>query len=291
LPRNATATELKGGKHQTIAFGLVNVPVRIKPVEVTKRQRTISANFICGEHMEKARQVYVCDQAGKTHGAGEAIEKVRGYPVDGGYVVLDDDVLEEIIAEKTGAITIDQFVPADEVDPLFFAKTYLLGPDEGGHPTYDLLAKAISTAGVIGVGTAVLAGTKKTQLVAIRYSGFAEQLILQTCKFDSEINWADIDAVANGIKSRPAPTAANLKLAAQIIDGLAGDFDPSSVEDEYQKALGDLIAKAASGQKLVAPKVKAAPVTPVDDLMTKLQESVAQAKKAGKKPAKTKAAA
>lgn len=295
MPRNAAVLDIKGGKTQTIAFGLVNVPVRIKNVDAPKKNRTVSGNYICAEHHEKARQVYVCDTDGATHKAGEQCDKVKGYPTDTGYVVLEEDVVEQIIAEKTGAIAIEQFVDATSVDPLFFKQTYIVAPDTGGGPTYDLLAAAMQETGMLAFGKAVLPGTKKTQGVIIRWSPFAEQLVLETCKFDTDINWPDLDAVANGIKSRPAPVAGNVTMARQIIDGLTTKFDPTGVEDEFDKQLRALIDQAAQGKQLVAPAPKAEAATPADDLVAALKKSVAASKDKpiAKKPAakKTKAAA
>lgn len=285
MPRNAPAVELKGGKHQTITVGLLNVPVRIKNVKSPKKERTISGNFICPEHEVKAKQVYICEEAGGSHDVGAVIEKVKAYPTDTGFVQLDDDVLAELVEMGTGAIEIDQFVDADEVDPLFFTEHYMVGPDETGHSSYDLLCEALADENVIGVGKAMLPGTKKTQIVAIRYSPFAEQILLETVKFDYEINFADMDAVANGRKSRPAPTGGNVALAKQLIAANAGKFDPSGVEDEYQTALREAIAAAESGQPVAPVKAKVVAPTPADDLMAKLTESVKQAKAAGKKPA------
>lgn len=287
MPRNATALDLKGGKKQSIAFGLVNVPVRIKNVNASaKSSGAPSANFICADHQEKCKTHRYCEAGDHT------VDAVKAFPVEGGgYVTIDDDLLESIVAEKTGAINIDVFVPADEIDPAFYKASYIVAPDEGGAPTYDLLAKAIAETGMVGVGRAVLPGTKRTQLVALRWSPWAEQLMAESLKFDTEIDYANVDAVANGIKSRPAPAAANVKMATQIIEGLAGDFDPTVVEDDFAAGVRDLIAQAAAGKKLVAPKPKAA-APPADDLAAQLVKSIAAAKAGGKKPAKkTKAAA
>lgn len=289
MPRNAAVLDIKGGKTQTIAFGLVNVPIKIKNVKAPKKSRSISGSFVCAEHHEKARQTYVCDCDGMTHKAGEACEKVTGYQVaDGSYVVPDQDVLEQIIAEKTGAIAIDAFVPAADVDPLFFNESYIVAPGEGGGPTYDLLAQAMADANMVAWGKAVLPGTKKTQGVIIRWSPFAEQLVLETCKFDTDINWDDLDAVSNGIKARPAPAKANLDMAAQIIDGLTAKFDPTTVEDEYDKAKRDLVAQLAGGKKLTAPAPKVEAATPADDLVAQLKKSVAASKKPAAKTTKKK---
>lgn len=291
MPRNApSAVELKGGKHQTIAFGLVNVPVRIKNVKAPKRERTIGANFICEEHQVKAKQVYVCEEAGGSHAPGADVGRVKAYPTDSGYVQIDESELDELITGD-GSIAIETFVPAEQVDPLFFDEHYMVGPDEGGATTYDLLCQALEEEGVIGVGTAILPGTKKTKIVAVRYSPFAEQLLLETVRFDYEINFADMDAVANGRKSRPAPTPQNVAVAVQLIEANAGEFDPSGVEDEWQKALRDAIAAAQSGKPAPVAKAKPVAVTPADDLMAKLQESVKKAKATKKPAAKKKAKA
>jgi DNA end-binding protein Ku len=291
MPRNSGAPEPQRGSAQSIAFGLVNVPVKVKTLSESKAKTSISANFICPDHEEKVKTKRYCE-------AGDHYpDAVKAYPVDGGYVQLDEDLLDQIVAAKTGELRIETFVPLEQIDPIYFKAPYLVYPGEGGAGNYDLLATAMRDAGRAAVGNAVFAGAKSTALIVLRFSEATGTLVAHSCVYDDAIRWGDVDLVVNAAQARPAPSAAHVQLAEQIIQGLEGDFDPTAVADTYTPALRDLLAQAAGG-KTPKPAAKPQPTTQADDLMAALRDSVAAAKKTPKpkpaakpKAAKKKAAA
>jgi DNA end-binding protein Ku len=285
MPRNSGAAEPQRGNKQVIAFGLVNVPVKVKSLRESRKAAKVSANYICPQHREKVSSKRYCE-------AGDHYpDAIKAFPVDGGFVELDDDVIDQIVAEKSGSLRIDAFVDVADIDPIYFGTPYLVYPDTGGAPVYDMLVQAMHDADKAGVGVAVFGGAKATQLIVLRYAQATETLVAHACVFDSEIRWGDVDLVANAIKARPAPAAAHLKMAEQVITGLSGQFDPTAVADTYTEELRKLIEQAASGKKIAAPKPQAAPVTPADDVMEQLLASVKATKAGGtKKPATRKKA-
>ena len=266
------------GKKQTIAFGLVNVPVLMKPLITPTKP--VSANIICTQHQEKVRMQKVCPCG--DHNV-DSDETEKGYMTGSGYVVLDDAAVDQLIAEKTGELQIDRVVPVSEIDPLYFGKAYLVYPGEGGNSTLDLFAAALRESGKAAVGNAVLG--KQTELVVVRWSEATETLVAHGCHYDSYVKWDDVQLVTDAAASRPAPPPAQVKAALDFLDALAGDFDPEAVEDEYYPALEELIDQAASGKPVVVKSKKAEPVVEAPDLMDALRASVSAAKQ-GKAPAK-----
>jgi DNA end-binding protein Ku len=292
VPRNAAAPELKGGVKQVISFGLVNLPVKVKPLHASRKETSVGTNYVCPTHKEKVSTKRFCDSC------DSIVEAVKMFPTDSGYVDIEEEVLASLAADKTGELRIDRFVD-DEIDPIWFEKPYIVAPGEGGQAVYDLLAQAMRDAGKAAEGNAVFGGAKSTRKIIVRWSDKTETLVAHTCVYDTGIRWADVDTVANGMKARPAPTPDQVDFASQVIDQLAGDFDPEAVEDTYTPVVRDLIAQAAAGKKLTAPAKAPKQEASVDDLMAALRDSVAatadskpKAKANGKKPArKPKAAA
>lgn len=269
------------GRKQSIAFGIVNIPVQLKPAIEARTKRTISANYVCPTHKVKVSTKRYCPQCDAD------VDAVKMYPHEGDYVQLDEDVLDQIVAEKTGEIRIEHSVKLDDVPRLYLNKPYLVYPGEGGAGTLDVLTEAIRSADAAAVGTAVL-GTKTEQIV-IYWEPATETLIAHTSYFDADLRWNDIGLVQAAAKSRPAPAAATVKMGVDLLTAMAGDFDPEEVEDEYTPALADAIAQAAGTTP--KPKAKAAAAEPeevgADDVMAALKASLAAAK--GKPAAKKKA--
>ena len=284
MPRNSGVPEPQRGRSQTIAFGLVNVPVKVKSLKASRKQSKVTANYVCPDHNEKVSQKRYCEVGDHYPDA------VKMFPTENGYVQLDEDLLDQIVAEKTGELRIDSFVDVAEIDPIYLGGTsYLIYPDQGGQSTYDLLAAALREAGFAGVGNAVFGASKSTQMIVLRWSPATETMVAHTVMYDSEIQWSDVDLVANAIKARPAPPAAQVKVAEQVIDGMTGVFDPTAVADSYTEELRNLIEQAAGGAKITAPSATAPPPVPAGDVMDQLLASINKAKK--KKTAAKKATA
>jgi Ku protein len=285
VPRNSgVAAELKGGKHQTISMGLMNVPVRIKSIELSARAKgNVSWSNICPDHKTKCKTARYCEDG------DHYVESVKGFLVNGSYIEVDEEILDACAAERTAEIAIEYFVDAGEISPLYYKTAYILGPD-GPSTTYDLLAHAMQAAGVAGVGNAVLTGTKSTALIVIRFDEAAGCLLAHSCKYDAAIDWQNIDTVSNGLAGRPTPSAQHMKLAGDVIKGLKRKFDPAPVEDEFNKAKRELLERCAAGAPLPTPAAATAPAAKGDDIMTALSRMVEEQKgKTAAKPKKVKA--
>jgi DNA end-binding protein Ku len=267
----------------SVSFGLVNIPVGLAPAtKPAARQSDVSFRLLhreCGSPIKQKRWCPVHERD------VESDELVKGWEVaKGQFVMVEDADLEAIEQRDTSrSIEISRFVRLEEVDPIYFDRTYFLVPAgaEAARRPYVLLLEAMKEAGVAALGRFVLAGKEK--LCLIRPMGDA--LALETLFVHEDVKDHDeIDqAVATSDVREP-----ELELAKQIIASLAGAFEPQELRSEYRESLRELLEAKLAGQEIETPEPTAP--TPVVDLMEALRASVAAA---SKKPAapKEKAAA
>jgi DNA end-binding protein Ku len=254
----------------SISFGLVSVPVK-----AFSAVRDHSVHFNQLEKKTGARINYkkVSDKTGKEVAGGE-IES--GYEIASGkYVVVEDEELEKLKPRTSRTIDISDFVDLHQIDPIYYERTYWLGPDgEAAERPYRLLLAAMEDEGKAGIGTVVM--RKKQYLAAIRPLDGA--LAMSTMRFaDEVVPQKDIDALP-GKGAKPEPK--ELKLASQIIGSLATEWDPTRYHDTYTEELKRLIEAKAKGKKIVVEEE--APATDnVLDLMQALEASLEAAKKGG----------
>ncbi len=254
----------------SISFGLVSVPVK-----AYSAVRDHSVHFNQLEKGTGARINYqkVSDKTGKEVSGGD-IES--GYEVSSGkYVVVDDKELEELRPRTSRTIDIADFVELSEIDPIYYERTYWLGPDgEAAVRPYRLLVAAMEAEGKAGIGTVVM--RKKQYLGAIRPLDGA--LAMSTMRFaDEVVPQSDVDALP---KKGAKPEPNELKLASQIIGSLATDWDPKRYHDTYTEELKSLIEAKAKGKTIVVEGEAPAEATVVD-LMQALEASLAAARKGG----------
>lgn len=254
----------------SISFGLVSVPVK-----AFSAVRDHSVHFNQLEKKTGARINYkkVSDKTDKEV-AGDAIES--GYEIASGkYVVVEDEELEKLKPRTSRTIDISDFVDLHQIDPIYYERTYWLGPDgEAAERPYRLLLAAMEDEGKAGIGTVVM--RKKQYLAAIRPLDGA--LAMSTMRFaDEVVPQKDIDALP-GRGAKPDPK--ELKLASQIIGSLATEWDPTRYHDTYTEELKRLIEAKAKGKKIVVEE-EAPAAGNVLDLMQALEASLEAAKKGG----------
>ena len=255
----------------SISFGLVNIPVGLSPATASSaRQSDVQFKLLHRECLTPIKQKRWCP----VHEVDLSPDEiVRGWEVaKGQFVPVEDAELEALESYDTSrSIEITQFVPAGEVDPVYFDRTYYLVPaaTEAQRRPYALLIEAMKDAGVVGLGSFVLAGKEK--LCLIRPKGHA--LALETLFLAEDVrSQVEIDepVEATGVKKE------ELALAKQIIAGLESDFDPASLHSDYRAKLRELLEAKLEGHEFTAP-VPEAEVAPVVDLMEALRASVAAA--------------
>jgi DNA end-binding protein Ku len=255
-----------------VSFGLVSIPVGLAPAtKPAARQSDVSFRMLhreCGSPIKQKRWCPVHERD------VESDELVKGWEVTKGqFLMVEDADLEAIENRDTSrSIDINRFVRLEEVDPIYFDRTYFLVPAgaEAQRRPYVLLLEAMKDAEVAALGRFVLAGKEK--LCLIRPIGDA--LALETLFVSEDVkDHAEIDeAVATSEVRAP-----ELDLAKQIIASLAAPFDAAELRSEYRESLREMLEAKLEGHEIEAPAE--APPTPVVDLMEALKASVAAAKK------------
>jgi DNA end-binding protein Ku len=271
----------------SISFGLVTIPVGLAPAtKPAARQSDVSFRQLhreCGTPIKQKRWCPVHDREVSPD------EIVRGWEVSKGeFVIVEDADLEALEQHDTSrAIDITSFVPLEDVDPIFFDRTYFLAPAAAAaaRRPYALLVNALRETGTAGVGRFVLAGKEKLALVRAK----GEALVLETLFVSEDVySQAEIDEAVEEVSVKEA----ELDLARQVISSMAGEFEPSELVSEYRSNLRALLEAKLEGREVVAPE-EPEPEAPVVDLMEALRMSVAEARqrktaaKDGGKPAKT----
>ncbi len=269
----------------SLSFGLVTIPVGLAPAtKSAARQSDISFRLLHREDLTPIKQKRWCPKHDREVTPDEL---VRGWEVaKGQFVVVEDEELEAIErSDDSRAIDISRFVDLEEVDPMWFDRTYFLVPATAPaqRRPYRLLLEAMRDAGVGAMGRFVRAG--RESLCLVRAKGDA--LVLETLFLAEDVNsQAEIDEAVEGTELKKA----ELALAQQLIDGLRGSFDPQDLTSDYRRDLRVLLEAKLRGEEISIPEPEAEPA-PAVDLLEALKASVAAAKKVvdEPKPAKAKA--
>jgi len=270
----------------SISFGLVTIPVGLAPATApAARQSDVQFRMLHRTCMSPIKQKRWCPVHDVEVGPDEI---VRGWEVSKGqFVPIEDEELEALEQRGTShTIDVRRFVKAEEVDPIYFDRTYYLVPGgtEAQRRPYALLLHAMAEEGVVGIGAFVMAGKEK--LAAIRPKGDA--LALETLYVAEDVkSQAEIDEAVEATQVRKE----ELQLAQQLIGGLLGPFEPEEeLTSDYRASLRELLEAKLEGREIAEP-APAPQETPVVDLMEALRASVAASKKGGKaaprKPAAT----
>lgn len=244
-----------------ISFGLVNIPVKL--YAATER-KDLKFNYLHETCHTPIRYRKWCPSCDREVGAEEI---VWGYEYEKGkYVVLRDEDFERVPLSTTKTIDIIDFVNLEEIDPIFFDKTYYLEPAEGGFKAYSLLRRAMEETGRVAVAKVVI--RTKESLAAIRvYRGSA--LAMETMFFPDEVRSAEELA---GINEEPRLHDNEIKMAVSLIGSLSGHFEATRYENEYRKALRALVEEKIAGREVA--EVTAPETTKVVDLMEALRASI-----------------
>jgi DNA end-binding protein Ku len=247
----------------TVSFGLVSIPIKLYSAHETAND--IHFNMLHGECGTRLKQQYICPTHDRVVSRDET---VRGYEfAKGQYVKLSDEEYKALQEVADNTIALTEFVPAKEVDPVYFERTYYLGPDKGGERAYKLLIEAMNETGLVGL--AKYAARGKQYLVLVRPYG-KEGLILHQLHYSDEIKAFDEVPIKEG---KPATTA-EVKLAVQLIEQIAEKkFVPDKYEDEVKERMLALIEKKVQGEEITAAP-EPAPQAQVIDLMEALRKSL-----------------
>ena len=265
-----------------IEFGAVSVPVKLY---TAVRQQEIRFNMLHDQDHARVRQQMVCP----AHPGGEREVPrehiIRGYELrKGEYVIVQEEDLERCVPEASRSIRVKKFVDPKQIDPLFYAKAYYLGPDAHGHKPYALLVRAMLEEEKVAIAEYVLRG--KQYLGAIRVAqGETDDappvLVLESMRYADEVipTGGDVEQAIRDLKVDER----QVKMAEQLIDTLAAKFEPERYKDEYRACVMEMIERKARGEHVSLKKARAPKATKTPDLTEVLRASLAQAKKRGGK--------
>ncbi|GAA3839108.1 Ku protein [Saccharothrix violaceirubra] len=259
-----------------ISFGLVTIGVRLF---TASEEHDFRFHQVHREDGGRVRYRRVCQVCGSEVAFADI---AKGYELDDGrMVVMSDDDFRALPVNTDHAIDVVEFVPAVEVDPIYFQRSYYLEPDKAAARPYVLLRSVLAESGRLAVVKITIRQRESLAVLRAR----ADVLVLHTMLWPDEIRRPEFDFLGSGVEVRPQ----ELRMASSLVESMAGSFAPESFSDDYTVALRRVIEAKAEGAELPVAPVEE-PAGEVIDLMTALERSVEQARsargKSGKKKAK-----
>ena len=260
-----------------VTFGLVNVPVKLYSAT---EDHDVSLHQVHDEDGGRIRYQRICEIDGKVV---EYKNIDKAYDDGERTVIITDEDLKSLPAERSREIEVVEFVPTDQIDPIMFDKSYYLEPDSASSKAYVLLRRTLESTERTAIVRMAL--RQKTRLAALRVHG--DVLMVQTLLWSDEVRAAEFPSLDDPVKI----SSKELDLSKQLVDSLVADFEPEQFVDEYQQELRTLIeAKLEQGDALDTaatfgeqPEEEAG--GEVIDLMEALRQSIAAKRERGSKDA------
>ena len=247
-----------------IAFGLVNIPVKLFSAS---QGSELDLDMLDAKDHARIRFRRVNENTGKEV-PYERI--VRALNSEGRYVVVSDEDMKKAAAEKTGTISIQDFIPEEQVPGKYFEKPYYLAPEKSGERAYALLREALKKSKKVAVATFVMRTKEHPGLLVPD----GDVLILNQLRYAEEVRDPNELNVPRDVKIPPA----ELKLAMSLIDQGTGEFDIKRYKDTYSEQLMKMIHAKANGKPIPQKELKVVH-TKGDDLMDQLKASLNTRKK------------
>ncbi|MGG3626243.1 Ku protein [Bacillus gobiensis] len=257
----------------SISFGLVNIPIKLFSATEDKDIKLRTLHTACRAPIKYEKVCTNCNQEVSPK------EITKGYEyVKGKYAIFSEDELAELKEKnEEKAVEIVDFVKLEEIDPIYFNRSYYMGPGENGAKAYSLLREALRKTGKIGVAHITI--RSKKQLAILRV--LENSLLMETIHYPDEIKQADhVPAVPENIEINEK----ELQTAIKLIDELTIPFDPEQYEDTYRVAFLEKIKEKLQKEDPVSPT--ATPKEDVVDLVSALQASIERTKTGSTRPKK-----
>jgi len=266
-----------------VSFGLVSVPVKLY---AATESHDVSFRQVHAKDGGRIKYQRVCSIDGEEVPYSDI---AKGYETeDGEMVILDDDDFAELPSASSREIAVEKFVPREQIDPIWFEKSYYLEPEKSGTKPYALLRQALLDADRMAVVTVAI--RSRTSMAVLRVRD--DVIVLQTMMWPDEVRQPDFGSVDTS-DAKPA----EVKMANMLVETLAGDFEPDEFEDDYRTAIEEMVRAKIEGGEVKRTPQSTKTSGEVVDLLAALQKSVNAAKSARgeadeeEKPAKKKSAA
>lgn len=251
----------------TVSFGLVSIGVKLFSAT---EEKDVSFHQVRRSDGSRIRYRRVAEADGEEVSYGDI---AKGYQLPSGEtVVLTDDDFADLPLPSTKVVDVVQFVPQDQIDPIYFAKSYYLEPEKNAVKPYVLLRDALTDSGMAGLVKVAI--RNREQLATLRVRDGV--IVLETMIWPDEIRTPDFAFLDEDVDLRPQEE----KMAKSLVESMSGDFDPDDYSDDYRQALQQVIDAKIEGRDVVEAPEEAQPTAGnVVDLMSALRASVEAAKK------------
>ncbi len=249
-----------------ITFGLITIPVGLY---TAVEDRDISFHLLSGEDGSRIRYKRVSQKTGKEV---DWDDMVKGYEYEpGSYVTFTHEELEQIPVASIKAVDIVQFAAADEIDPIYFERTYYVAPEESGVKAYRVLLEALQGSSRVGIGKVTIREKERPCTLRAR----DDVLVIETMNWPDEIRIP----VFETLDAEVSVSDQEVEMATSLIEQLTAEFDPTRFHDSYREKLEEAIAAKIEGEEIqLAPDAEPESAK-VTDLLEALQASVEATKK------------
>jgi DNA end-binding protein Ku len=259
----------------SIAFGLVNVPVKVYSAT---EDHDLKFHQVHAKDNGRIRYKRVCEVCGEVV---EYRDIAKAYESDDGQtVVITDDDIATLPEERSREIEVLEFVAASELDPLMYDRSYFLEPDSKSTKSYVLLAKTLAQTDRVAIVHFAL--RNKTRLAALRVKDFGKRdvMVIHTLLWPDEIRDPDFPVLDKEVEVKPA----ELTMAGQVVESMTDDFHPEQYHDTYQEQLKELVTAKLEGGEAFPTEEQPAELDEtedVSDLLARLEASVKARRSAG----------
>lgn len=250
----------------SVSFGLVSIGVKLFSAT---EERDVSFHQVRRSDGSRVRYKRVAEADGEEVAFADI---AKGYPLpDGGTVVLTDDDFAELPLPSAKVVDVLQFVPIEQIDPIYFAKSYYLEPERSALKPYVLLRDALDSSGMAGLVKVAIRNREQLATLRVREG----VIVLETMIWPDEVREPDFGFLGEQVELRPQERT----MAQSLVASMAGDFDPAQYTDDYRAALQQVIDAKVEGRELVAADDAQPNAANVVDLMSALRASVDAAKR------------
>jgi DNA end-binding protein Ku len=249
-----------------VSFGLVNIGVRMF---AATEERDVSFHQVRRSDGSRVRYKRIAEADGEEVAYADI---AKGYPLPSGEtVVLTDEDFADLPLPSAHVVDVLQFVPVDQVDPIYFAKSYYLEPDQQAVKPYVLLRDALEGSGMVGLVKVALRNREQLATLRVREG----VIVLETMVWPDEVREPAFGFLDDDVTVRPQERA----MAESLVESMAGDFEPEQYTDEYREALQQVIDAKIEGREVVEATTEKPDTGQVVDLMAALRASVEAAKR------------
>jgi DNA end-binding protein Ku len=262
----------------TVSFGLVSIGVKLYSAT---EEKGVSFHQVRRSDASRIRYRRVAEADGEEVAYGDI---AKGYELPSGEtVVLTDEDFADLPLPTAKVVDVLQFVPTDQIDPIYFARSYYLEPEKNAVKPYVLLRDALESSGMAGLVKVAIRNREQLATLRVREG----VIVLETMIWPDEVRAADFPFLDEEVTLR----AQEKQMARSLVESMAGDFDPSEYTDDYRVALQEMIDAKVAGREVVEPEGAQPRADNVVDLMSALRASVDAAKRGREGPDAKKSAA